>query len=96
MLKGYIEIGEHQTLCHQRNKLSYMGVGIDIVQAHPSAQRSKVARQICNMRTVVSFNCVFDVNAICRSVLTDYQQLFYARLDELFRFAHDRKSGARR
>ena len=38
VLERNIQVRQHQTLGHQRHQLADMGVGIDVMQAHPGAQ----------------------------------------------------------
>ena len=36
MLERYVQIGQDQPLSHQRDQIAHMGIGIDIMQPHPS------------------------------------------------------------
>ena len=39
VLEGHVQVGQHQALCHHRQDLVDVRVGVDVVQAHPGAMR---------------------------------------------------------
>ena len=41
MLERDVEIGQHLALCHQRQHVVDMRIGIDVVQPHPGAERAE-------------------------------------------------------
>jgi len=90
VLEWNIEIGQHQAFGHERNEVAHMGVGVDVMQPHPSPKRTQITRQIGDMRAVAPIFSMFDVNAIRRGILRDHQQLVHAVLHQLFRLAQDR------
>ena len=36
MLERYVQIGQDQPLSHQRDQIAHMGIGVNIMQPHPS------------------------------------------------------------
>ena len=90
VLKRYIQIRQDQPLGHERDQIAHMRVGIDIMQPHPSAQRSQIARQISNMGAVAARFGVFDIHPVGAGVLRDDQKLFYPIFNQFFRLAQHR------
>ena len=86
VLQRYIQVGQHQASCHQRNHLVHTRVGVHIVQAHPGTvglgQLAQGLDQFEHARldglAVVKTGAVFDVHAVGRGVLTDHQQFLDA------------------
>ena len=77
VLKRNVKIRQDFAFGHERNYLVHMRVGIHVMQAHPHAQFSKLARQVCEARfhrTVAPESAaVFQVNTVGAGVLGDYQ-----------------------
>jgi len=77
-----------------------MGVGIDVVQPHPSTQLAKLAGQIGDMAAHLAVfprvHVVFAVQPVGAGVLTDDQQFLHACLDQLFSLAQHGMGGAGR
>ena len=93
VLEGNVEVGQHQPLGHQRHQLAHMGVGVDIVEPHPSAQAAQLAGEIGDMGAHLAAlprrEVMLAVHAIGRGVLRDHQKLPHPRIHQLFRFAQD-------
>ena len=91
MLERNVEVGQDQPVGHQRNQLAHVGVGVDVVQAHPwlvvAAQAAKITREVGDVGAMAAIFGVFDVDAVSRRVLANHQQFFNAILDQLFSLA---------
>ena len=44
-----VQIGQHQTIRHQRDQVAHMRIGIDVMQPDPCAKAAQIARQIGDM-----------------------------------------------
>ncbi len=55
VLEGDVEIGQHEAFGHQRDQVADMGVGVDVVEPHPGAERAEVAGEVGDMGAVVPF-----------------------------------------
>ena len=78
-----------------------MGIGVDVVQPHPGAERAEFARQVEEARRDLALapaaRGIAEVEAVGAGVLRDDQQLLDARLHQFFGLAqHVRRPGARR
>ena len=93
MLEGNVEIRQHAALGHQRQNLVDMGIGIDIVQAHPDAERAERLGEAQEARLVIlsapGALGVAEIEPIGARVLRDDEKLLHAGGDEPLRLAHD-------
>jgi len=93
MLERYVQVGQHPALGHQRNNRIDVGVGIDIVQAHPHAELAERAREIDETRLVLPAAPapwrVAQVRSVGTRILGDDQQLLHSRGSEPLGFAQD-------
>ncbi len=91
MLERYVQVGQDFPLAHQRYDRVHMGVGVDVVHAHPDAELAQAARQILERRRPVlaaPFALrIAQVEPVGRGVLRHDQQLFHARPGQDFRLA---------
>ena len=46
VLERDVEIGQDRALGHERDQVADMGVGIDVVEPHPGAERAEFAGEI--------------------------------------------------
>jgi hypothetical protein len=71
-----------------------MGVGIDVVQPHPSAQLAQFSRQISDVATHLAIlppvHIVFTIKAIGAGVLRDHEQFLDPSLNQFFSLAQHR------
>src|SRR6516165_9178568 len=99
MLKRDVEIGQHLALCHQRDDLVHMRVGVDVVQPHPGAELAKCAGEIEKFRPHLAplprARRIFEVDPVGRSVLRNNQKLLHARGDEALGLAQHVGGGPR-
>src|SRR5215831_1565531 len=99
MLKRDIEIGQHLTLCHQRDDLVHMRVGVDVMQPHPGAELAKCAGEIEKLRPHLAplprARRIFEVGPVGGSVLRNNQKLLHARRDEALGLAQHVGGGPR-
>ena len=86
MLEGNVEVGEDESLGHQRNDLVDMRVGVDVVQSHPDAERAELADEIEELRPHLALapaaRFVAQVDPVGTSILRDDQQLLHPGLHE--------------
>ena len=54
VLEGDVEIGENDTLRHQRNDVVHVRVGIDIMEPDPRAERTQIARPLSSVKTFLT------------------------------------------
>ena len=83
MLKRNIQVRQHFALRHQRDYFIHMGIGVDVMQAHPDTEFAQRAYQFGHARlerlAVPKAGAVFHIHAIGAGVLRDDQQLLHAR-----------------
>ena len=91
MLKRDIQVRQHALFVHQRDDLIDMGVGIDIVQPHPHAERPQRLRQ----RQEAGFQvlpaplgaAIAQITPVGAGVLGDHQQFAHASAHQLLGLA---------
>ena len=81
MLEGNVEIGQDLALGHQRDDLVDMRIGIDVVQAHPGAERAELVGEIEEARPHLAIapeaRLILEVDAIGARVLGDDEELLH-------------------
>ena len=91
MLEGDVDIGQHIAAVHQRDGLVDMRIGVDILQAHPGAERAKLAHDVEEARgDLPAAPCalgVLQIAAVGARILRDDDELLDAGFDEPFGFA---------
>ena len=90
VLERHVDIGQHIAAVHQLDDLVDMRIGVDIVQAHPGAERAEFARR-SRKRAATSRSRQgsrrIEVAAVGAGVLRNDDELLDAGLDQLFGFA---------
>ena len=93
MLEGNVEIGQHFAVRHQRQNVVHMGIGIDIVQPHPHAERAERLGKTEEARLVIlpapGALGVTEIEPIGARILRDDEKLLDARGNEALGLAHD-------
>ena len=88
MLKRDVEIGENLALRHQLDHLVDMGIGVDIVEPHPDAERAELAREIDEFGAhgAVSQTAfgIFQIRSISARVLRNDEELLGSGCDQGF------------
>ena len=95
VLVGDIEIGQQAggRIGHYRDKVSDMGVGVDIMKANPGPQPAKFAGKLgdvaAHLAALPWMDVVAPVEPVGGGVLADNQQLAYPGLDQFLGLAQD-------
>ena len=97
MLEGDVEIGQYLPVCHQRDDLIHVGVRVNVVQPHPSAELAERAGEIEESRlhfASLPRACrIFEIGSVSGGVLRDDQNFLHTRANEPFGFPQHVGSG---
>ena len=101
VLERHVQVGQDESLRHQRHDVVDVRIGVDIVQSHPGPMRfgqlaepfAQFQQASLDWRTIPESGPVLLVDAICARVLTDNEQFLDASLEELLRFAKNVTTG---
>ena len=79
----HVEVRQHLAVGHQRNHVVHVRVRVDVVQAHPDAERAQCAREVDEPRlerlAAPEAGGIAQVRAVGARVLRDHEQFLRRR-----------------